>query len=127
VQDYLPAGGTPGRLTIDLVDPQSSSAGVFGGQVLALKLNIALSDGGATPPGLGDLYYINPGDTLHGLTVRQILAAAETALGGGPRPAGYSYAALSTLCDSLNLSWHDMTTEGCVPSAWALLYLGETP
>jgi len=127
VQDYLPAGGTPGRLTVDLVDPQSSSAGVFGGQVLALKLNIALSDGGATPPGLGDLYYINPGDTLNGLTVRQILAAAETALGGGPRPAGYSYAALSTLCDNLNLSWHDMTTEGCAPSAWALLYLSKTP
>jgi len=127
VQDYLPAGGTPGRLTVDLVDPSSSSAGVFGGQVLALKLNIALSDGGATPPGLGDLYYINPGDTLHGLTVRQILAAAETALGGGPRPAGYSYAMLSTLCDNLNLSWDTVTEDGCIPSGWAMIYLSKTP
>ena len=127
VQDYLPAGGTPGKLTTDLLDPTSSSSGVFGGQVLALKLNIALSDSGATPPALGGLYYRNPGDALHGYTVRQILAAAETALGGGALPTGYTYADLSTLCDNLNLSWHNVTTEGCEPSAWALLYLGDNP
>ncbi|MBU3666095.1 MAG: hypothetical protein FGM15_09520 [Chthoniobacterales bacterium] len=127
VQDYLPAGGMPNKLTADLVDPTNSSSGVFGGQVLALKLNIALSDGGATPAGLGDLYYKNPGDALSGFTVRQILAAAENALGGGPLPTGYTYALLSTLCDNLNLSWHNETTEGCAPSAWALLYLSRSP
>ena len=127
VQAFLPAGGTPGKLTADLADPTNSSSGVFGGQVLALKLNIALSDGGATPAGLGDLYYRNPGDALHGFTVRGILAAAEIALGGGTLPSGYTYASLSTLCDNLNLSWHNVTTEGCEPSAWALIYLGKTP
>ena len=127
VQDYLPAGGTPQKLTADLLDPTSSSSGVFGGQVLALKINLMLSDGGATPPGLGDLFYQNPGDALHGYTVRQILAAAEAALGGGALPPGYTYASLSTLCDHLNLSWHVETSEGCGPSAWALLYLGKTP
>ncbi|MFM8655650.1 MAG: hypothetical protein ACKOD5_00740, partial [Chthoniobacterales bacterium] len=95
VKDYLPAGGTPNKLTLDLTNPTSSSSGVFGGQVLALKLNIALSDGGATPARLGDLFYINPGDSLSGYKVRQILAAAETALGGGALPAGYTYATLS--------------------------------
>ncbi|MFM8808347.1 MAG: hypothetical protein ACKOJB_05480, partial [Chthoniobacterales bacterium] len=123
VKDYLPAGGTPNKLTLDLTNPTSSSSGVFGGQVLALKLNIALSDGGATPAGLGDLFYINPGDSLSGYKVRQILAAAETALGGGALPAGYTYATLSTLCDNLNLSWDDVSPEGCLPSGWALLYL----
>jgi len=127
VQDYLPAGGTPDKLTADLLDPTNSSSGVFGGQVLALKLNIALSDAGATPPGLADLFYRNPGDALHGYTVRQILAAAETALGGGALPTGYNYADLSTLCDNLNLSWHNVTTEGCEPSGWASLYLGKNP
>ena len=127
VQDYLPAGGTPNKLTADLLNPGSSSSGVFGGQVLALKLNIALTDGGATPMGLGDLYYRNPGDALHGFTVRGILAAAETAIGGGALPAGYTYASLSTLCDNLNLSWHNVTMAGCEPSAWALIYLGTTP
>jgi hypothetical protein len=127
VQNYLPAGGTPDKLTADLLDATNSSSGVFGGQVLTLKLNIALSDGGITPTRLGDLYYRQPGDALHGLTVRQILAAAETALGGGPLPAGHKYASLSTLCDHLNLSWHNVSTEGCEPSTWALLYLSETP
>jgi hypothetical protein len=127
VQDYLPAGGTPGRLTFDLLDPNSSSAGIFGGQALALKLNIALSDAGVTPAGLGNLYYRNQGDTLHGLTVRQILAAAEGALGGAALPAGHTYSSLSTLCDHLNLSWHEMTSEGCAPSAWTLIYLSKAP
>jgi hypothetical protein len=127
VHEYLPAGGTPDKLTADLLDPTSSSSGVFGGQILALKLNLMLSDGGATPPGLGDLFYQNPGNALHGYTVRQILAAAETALGGGALPVGYTYASLSTLCDHLNLSWHVETSEGCGPSAWALLYLSKTP
>ena len=127
VQEYLPAGGTPGVLTVDLLDPSSSSSGVFGGQALALKLNIALSDSGTTPPGLGDLSYRNPGDALHGFTVRQILAAAETALGGGPLPAGHTYSSLSTLCDNLNLSWHEMTVAGCAPSAWTLIYLSQNP
>lgn len=127
VQTYLPAGGTPNKLTIDLTDPGSSSSGVFGGQVLALKLNIALSDGGATPAGLGNLYYLNAGDALNGYTVRQILAAAETALGGGPLPNGYTYSSLSTLCDNLNLSWDTVTPDGCMPSGWATLYLSKTP
>ena len=127
VQNYLPAGGTPNKLTLNLADPTSSSSGVFGGQVLALKLNIALSDCGATPAGLGELYYLNPGDSLNGFTVRKILAAAETALGGGALPAGYTYASLSTLCDNLNLSWDTVTDDGCIASGWAMLYLSKTP
>jgi len=69
----------------------------------------------------------NPGDTLHGLTVRQIPAAAESAIGGAALPAGHTYSSLSTLCDHLNLSWHGMTNEGCAPSAWTLIYLSKAP
>jgi hypothetical protein len=64
---------------------------------------------------------------LSGYTVRQILAAAETALGGGALPVGYTYASLSTLCDNLNLSWHEMTDDGCIASGWAMIYLSKTP
>ncbi|MEW6743863.1 MAG: hypothetical protein AB1486_14000 [Planctomycetota bacterium] len=35
----LPAGGTPGTLTTDLVDPLTSTAGVFAGQLTAAKLD----------------------------------------------------------------------------------------
>ena len=128
VQAYLPAGETPGKLTEDLTNPTSSASGVFGGQVLTLKLNTTLSDGGATPTGFGDLYYVDPGDALNGYTVRQILAAAETALGGGTLPTGHTYSSLSDLCTNLNESWDTMNEEEvCIPSAWALLYLSKTP
>lgn len=107
VQAFLPAKGTASVLTADLINPTSSSAGVFAGQVLTLKINIALSDAGVTPNALGsfgDLYY-NDQDgagSLHNKTVREILAAMEVALGGGPLPAGYTISSLNALADSLN-------------------------
>jgi hypothetical protein len=107
VQAYLPAGGPSGALTGDLVNPVSSSSGVFGGQVLTLKINVAFSDFGATPNStgnFGDLYYCNPGDSLHGMTVRQILAALETALGGGGLPSGHTFDSLNTLANNLNIN-----------------------
>ncbi len=128
VQAYLPAGGTADPLNADLTNPTSSSSGVFGGQVLALKLNIALSDAGATPAGLGDLVYNNPNDasdSLNGKSVRQILAIAEIALGGGALPLGYDFATLSGLCANLDLSWDKVLDGICQPSAWAILYLSK--
>jgi hypothetical protein len=131
VQAYLPAGGSANKLTADINNPTSTASGQFGGQVLALKLNIALSDAVATSPGLGDLYYCNgAGDSLSGMTVRQILAAAETALGGGALPAGYTYATLAGLCKNLDESFDQTNTTltHCgVQSAWAVLHLSRTP
>lgn len=116
VQNYLPANKTPDKLTADLTNPTSTSAGVFGGQVLTLKINVALSAAGATSNTLGNfgnLYYCNPGDSLHGMTVSQILAAMETALGGGALPAGHTYASLSDLADSLNTqAYHECKVGG---------------
>ncbi len=40
VQDFLPAGGTSNKFTMNYTDPTSTSAGVLGGQVLALLLNV---------------------------------------------------------------------------------------
>lgn len=98
----------------------------MGGQTLALKLNVALSDAGATNAGFGDLYYCNAGDSLSGMTVREILAVAEIALGGGAKPAGYTYSSLAGLCEHLNLSFGGPTTEfpecGAL-SAWGMTYL----
>lgn len=127
--DYLPAGETAGALTADLVNPTSSSSGVFGGQVLALKLNIALSDAIVNPADFGGLYYCDASSSLNGQTVRQILAAAETALGGGALPSGYTYPTLADLCANLDLSFDGKSTDfpNCgVASAWALQYLSET-
>jgi hypothetical protein len=93
---YLPATGRNTPLDADvvdptasLIDPSSTSSGAFGGIVLALRLNIDLSDGGALPSNaglrFGDLTlcnYTTP-PSLNGMTVRNISALANTLLGGG--------------------------------------------
>ncbi len=43
---YLPSAGFAGPLTASLVDPTSSGSGVFGGEVVALRLNVDFSDAG---------------------------------------------------------------------------------
>jgi hypothetical protein len=85
---YLPAYGTPEPLTSDLLDPTSSPAGDFGGDVVALKLNVDFSDSGATTGSsgmrFGDLALCAmPITGLNGSTVRQFLDVVNVALGGG--------------------------------------------
>lgn len=91
VQDYLPASGTAAPLDRDYFDPVVTSSGVFGGQVLALKLNVEFSDagylGGALP--VGDLRLcgvLEEFPSMDGSTVRTVLTAATSLLGGGGSP-----------------------------------------
>ena len=67
----------------------SSASGTFGGEVLALRLNIDLSDAGYTLGNLGipfgdlQLHSFTAQPLLNGLSVRQFLADVNTLLGGG--------------------------------------------
>lgn len=106
-------------LTQDYTNPGSTSSGVFGGQVLALRLNVDFSDRDITPGGpLGDLVLDSTGTSLDGMTIAQILAAAERALGGGSLPSGYSISTLNELISNLNEAF-----DGGTPSAWAQNHL----
>jgi hypothetical protein len=86
---YLPGTGAAAALSANLVDPTSTSSGVFGSAIATLKLNIDFNDAGIVKGNasakLGDLTLCGfaslPG--LNGTTVRQFLATANTALGGG--------------------------------------------
>jgi hypothetical protein len=117
---YLPQSGAPAALDHSTSDPPSTSAGVFGGQVVALRLNIAFSDAGlffdplnfgatvAHPPGVafGDL--ILTGFTgslagLDGLTLRQFQDTVNIMLGGGAEP--YSIADISQLLGEIDQSF----------------------
>ncbi len=106
---YLPVSGVSGALTSDLANPTSSSSGIFGGNVAALKLNVDFSDVGLTlgASGLrfGDLTLCNfpTQPALEGLTVRQYLGVVNTLLGGGSGP--YPISDLSPLTGSLNSSF----------------------
>lgn len=105
VDRYLPAGGTPRKLDRDYVNPTRTAAGVFGGQVLALQLNVDFCNAGVTRGSGGDLGVLklrNTGTSLDGRTIREILAIANSVLGGGPLPAGYTVATLNNLVTNLN-------------------------
>jgi hypothetical protein len=109
VQAYLPATGAPDALNEDLLNPSSSPSGIFGGVVVALQLNVDFSDAGKTagnvPVHFGDLrlcdYALTPG--LNGKTVREILAIANTLLGGGTTPFTINEVAL--VASSLDASF----------------------
>jgi fimbrial isopeptide formation D2 family protein/uncharacterized repeat protein (TIGR01451 family) len=125
IQAYLPAGGTAGALTADAVNPTSSSAGVFGGQVLALQLNVDFGNAGLTPvpsQALGLLVYSDPSSPLSGKTVTQILAIANIALGGGNVSSyGVTVSVLNDLVTSLNEAFDNGTC-----TTWGLNHISST-
>jgi hypothetical protein len=107
--NYLPAGGKPKALTGDLINPTSSPSGVFGGQVLALELNVDFSAAGVVPGGVGDLILAGTNTSFDGLSVRNILDMANQALGGGV----LFDSTLNDLVSLLNQGF-----DNCYPSGW---------
>jgi len=110
VQDFLPAGGTPGKLTADLQNPFATSSEVLDGQLLAATLAVAFDDAGMfdmfapfikndPTKKLGDLTY-QGGTPCDGLTVRQALDAAHQFASGAPSP--FSASDLNTCLTLLN-------------------------
>jgi hypothetical protein len=121
IEKYLPTGGTPGVLTANMTDPTSTSAKVFGGNVLALCLNLDSSSAGITPAGFGDLLLANlvegavdvkltltadEAAALNGQTISQVLADAEHVLGGNGASSAYGLdtSKLNALTEILNES-----------------------
>jgi hypothetical protein len=124
IELYLPAGKTAGQLTASLVNPDKTSAGVFGGQVLALRLNVDFS-GPVNPAGLGNLKYCAVDlPSLIGVNVSGILAKAQAVLGGAtPASQGLyqqdgitpmSVTQVSDLITKLNEAF-----DNCQPTDWA--------
>jgi hypothetical protein len=101
ILDYQPSSGGPDPLNADLLDPTSTSSGVFGGNVLALRLDVDFSDSGDIS-GTANLDFGNlrlcgltATPAYNGLTIRQFLDQMNIALGGGP--VAYSFQTVSQL------------------------------
>jgi len=109
VSRFLPAGGPPAALTSSVTDPTTTPAGSFGGDVLALRLNIDFSNAGFLPGTSGIpfgnlvLQNFSSQPALNGLTVSQFLGDANTCLGGGA--CIYSLGVLDTITADLNASF----------------------
>jgi hypothetical protein len=98
VLGFIPTSGQASALTTNLLDPTTSQTGVFGGDVVALALDVDFSSAGflrgTSKIPFGDLVLVNFGPAsspnsvnplteLNGLTVNQFLGLANTCLGGG--------------------------------------------
>ncbi len=98
VQAFLPQGGPPGVLTLSVNNPTSrTSAGVFAGQVLALALNVAMSNAGVLPAGLADAHITS--GPLAGHTVQFVLDLANNVIGGCSTLQGSGLTSVSQLND----------------------------
>jgi hypothetical protein len=130
VENYLPAGGRGALLSRNYTNPTSTSSGVLGGQLTALKLNVLASDarvtGNGTSVRLGDLYVRN--GPFAGDTVREFLRFAERILGKDPTaslPSGATISSLTDTADSLNRAYDgcraigNSTAASCGPVAKA--------
>jgi hypothetical protein len=105
VQNFLPQGGTPAALTGGgIVANPTSHVTVLAGQVLALTINVYMSKNGVFQAGLGGFKPFTTGSAA-GKTVDQILADANSILGGCATPAslGYSsYSDINDIVDTIN-------------------------
>lgn len=128
VEEFLPAGKTAGALDADATDPTKSSAGVFAGQLLAAKLNVAFDDAGAFDDlknrddlKVGDLVFLSGVDSdLIGWSVRDLIdladAAISGALGAGPfdldgdTVGDVDFSAISDALDVFNNNFDDGTS-----------------
>ena len=122
VHNYLPQTGPIGALDGILFDPTDSHSGIFGGDVVALKLNVDFSDAGLLPSNsglkFGDLVIVGltSNTSLNGATLRQLLSTANTALSGASTP--YTIADLHDIVTQINASFDSGT-----PSSWAQQHL----
>jgi len=119
VTNYFVQTGPVGALTADLINPTTSSSGAFGGQVLALRMNVDFSAAGAIggTEVFGSLRICAMADTsLNNRTVAEVLGLANTLLGGGSN--GYTIPAITDLVTSLNNAF-----VAGVPSTFAVAHL----
>ena len=106
IQLFLPQGGTPSKLAASMTNPVvSKGGGVLASQVMGYKLNVDFSNAGILPKGLGAMKFKN--GLFSGKTVTQVLALANTALGGGSLPAGATYSDLSDAMALVNENFND--------------------
>lgn len=107
ITNFLPQGSTAGILTASATNPTTSSAGVFGGQLLAATLSVAFSNAGITQTGLGAKTLVS--GPLAGQTVNQVLALANSVISGGALPSGLTLSGLNDILDKINNNYDNGT------------------
>jgi hypothetical protein len=109
---FMPTGGTPGVLKKNYTNQTAKTeAGEFADQVLGLKFNVDFSNGGYIKPGFATAVVTT--GPLTGLTTTQVLALANSALGGNTSvltPYGITVKDFTTILGSVNGAFDGCTT-----------------
>lgn len=123
IWDYLPRFGGTRPLSACELNPTDDVSGVFGGNVLALRLNMKLNNAGlilgSAATSLSGLRICATGSPFDGKTVPHLLNAGNRVLAGGSLPPGMSVAWLEHLVRKVNESFDSCGT----PTYWAELHL----
>jgi hypothetical protein len=131
---YLPRLGTgiAGPLTADQIDPLSDASGDFGGEALALRLNVDFSDAGVltgSDIALGDLKVcrldLSDLQALHGKSVREVLALMHMMLGAPSQT--FPYIAVELLALEINDAFLPFVPLPRDRDAQQHLFVGECP
>ena len=110
INNYLPAGGTASYFTTNYTNPSSTSAGVLGGQAVALMMNINFNNAGllgTNATKFGDM--IITSGSLAGKTVNELANSLNIALGGSSTP--YSITDLNATATSVNENFDNGTVD----------------
>ncbi|MFA7419747.1 MAG: SdrD B-like domain-containing protein [Melioribacteraceae bacterium] len=111
VKEFLPQGGTASAYTQNYNNVESTSAGVLGGQLVALKCNVAYSSAGylgSNTTKLGELKIAS--GPFSGKTVNQFLALLETAVGGGSL-GGFTFSQFNDAATAINENFDNGTVD----------------
>jgi hypothetical protein len=104
IEAFLPSGGKPGPL------PDTN---VLTGQLLAAMLNVAFSNAGVLPTGLGGLHIAS--GPFAGKTVNQVIAMANRVIGGCPIQGDIvDFSALNDVLTGINEAFDDGSNTGFV-------------
>jgi hypothetical protein len=133
VEAFLPATTTPGVLTANLTNPTSTPAGVFAGQLLALKLNVGFSCAGifyqlGMQPAIICVGDLTLPDTCAGkfgdMTVDELIALADEVIAGNVSaltPFGASVSELSGAVGCINELFDECGSESSMLSSSGLV------
>jgi hypothetical protein len=106
VKNFLPQGGSPNKFTNNYTNPTSTSAGVLGGQIIALSMNVYYNSAGylgTNPVPLGSLIIVS--GPFAGKTVNEFLVIANQTIGG--INTGYSFSDINSAATSINENFNN--------------------
>jgi hypothetical protein len=100
IDNFLPAGGSPGVFTKNYINPTSTSAGNFAGQLLAAMLNVAFSGNDFSHVFFKNCSSVSP--LFQGLSVAQVIYISNQVIAGLDGFPGFTPALLTQALSVFN-------------------------